>query len=115
MMILLLRLLGAGLLLGGLVLAAGDIRLGAPLSEFFGHLLLLPVGALLLLRRVEVVALYALISLIAGLWVLLEVELDVWQLLPHLTLWLTVGALFLPAHRAFARLMDRRRVPTLHG
>lgn len=103
---LLARLLGATLLLSGLVLAAGDIRVDAPLREFFGDLMLLPVGALLLLRRSEAVALYALVTVLTGMWVMLEQDVDSWQLLPYLLLWLTIGILLLPANRAFGRLLD---------
>ena len=107
-LILSIRLFGAALLLGGLVMAAGDIRLSASLQEFFGDLLLLSVGALFLLRRGEALALYALVTVIASLWALLEVSVDGWQLLPRLLIWFVFGLLLLPANQALGRTLDAR-------
>lgn len=107
-LILPIRLLGAALLLCGLVMAAGDIRLSASLQEFFGDLLLLSVGALFLLRRGEAVVLYVLVTVIASLWALLEVSVDGWQLLPRLLIWFVVGLLLLPANQALGRTLEAR-------
>lgn len=104
------RLVGAVLLLGGIVMAAGDIRLSASLQEFFGDLLLLSVGALLLLRRGEALALYAMVTAIASLWALLEVSVDGWQMLPRLVIWFVIGLLLLPANQALGRTLDARPV-----
>jgi glucose dehydrogenase len=102
------RLCGAALLLAGIVMAAGDIRHSAPLQEFFGDLLLLPIGALLLLRRGEALALYALVTVMASLWALLEVNVDGWHMLPLLVVWLVIGLLLMPANLAFGRALDNR-------
>jgi glucose dehydrogenase len=107
-LILPIRLFGAGLLLTGIVMAAGDIRLSASLQEFFGDLLLLSVGALFLLRRGEVLGLYALVTVIASLWALLEVSVDGRQLWPRLVIWLVIGLLLLPANQALGRTLDAR-------
>ena len=107
-LILSIRLLGAGLLLAGIVMAAGDIRLSATLQDFFADLLLLSIGALFLLRRGEALALYALVTVIATLWALLEVSVDGWQLLPRLLIWFIVGLLLLPANQALGRTLDAR-------
>jgi glucose dehydrogenase len=100
------RLCGAALLMAGIVMAAGDIRQSAPLQEFFGDLLLLPIGALLLLRRGEALALYALVTVIASLWALLEVNVDGRHMLPLLAAWLVIGLLLMPANLAFGRALD---------
>jgi quinoprotein glucose dehydrogenase len=107
-LILPIRLLGAGLLLAGIVMAAGDIRLSASLQEFFGDLLLLSVGALFLLRRGEALGLYALVTVIASLWSLLEVSVDGWQLWPRLVIWLVICLLLLPTNQALGRTLDAR-------
>lgn len=119
-LVLLIRLCGAALLMAGIVMAAGDIRQSAPLQEFFGDLLLLPIGALLLLRRGEALALYALVTVIASLWTLLEVNVDGRHMLPLLAAWLVIGLLLMPANLAFGRALDnpaarRARRVSEHG
>lgn len=107
----LIRTLGSLLLLSGIALLAGGIHLisldGSQYYLIIGLSLML-IGALLLLRRAEALATYALTLTLSGLWALLEIGLDWWQLVQHLSLWFAVGVLLLPVNRALSSLLDRR-------
>ncbi|PWB33279.1 membrane-bound PQQ-dependent dehydrogenase, glucose/quinate/shikimate family [Pseudomonas sp. SDI] len=92
------RLLGVLLLLMGLALLAGGIKL----SQLGGSLYYLIAGAgfalsglLLLLLRREGLGLYGLVLLGSSLWALWEVGLDWWQLVPRLALWFALGVVLL--------------------
>lgn len=92
------RLLGVLLLLMGLALLAGGIKL----SQLGGSLYYLIAGIgfalsgvlLLALRRIAL-GLYGLVLLGSTLWALWEVGLDWWQLVPRLSLWFALGVVLL--------------------
>ncbi|MGE8408249.1 MAG: glucose/quinate/shikimate family membrane-bound PQQ-dependent dehydrogenase [Pseudomonas sp.] len=92
------RLLGVLLLLMGMALVAGGIKL----SQLGGSLYYLIAGAgfavsgiLLLALRKHALGLYGVVLLGSTAWAFWEVGLDWWQLVPRLSLWFAIGVLLL--------------------
>ncbi len=101
------RLIGALLLLMGLALLAGGIKLsqlGGSLYYLIAGIGFALSGILLLAQRRIALGLYGLVLLGSTVWALLEVGLDWWQLVPRLAIWFAIGVvLLLP----WARRADR--------
>lgn len=101
-------LLGIMLLLMGLALLAGGIKLsmlGGSLYYLLAGIGLLATGVLLLAARRSALGLYALVLFVSTVWALWEVRLDWWQLVPRLALFFALGIVLLlpwvrrPLHR----------------
>ena len=91
-------LLGILLLLMGLALLAGGIKLsmlGGSLYYLLAGIGLVLTGILLLAGRRAALGLYALVLLASTAWSLWEVGLDWWQLVPRLSLWFALGIVLL--------------------
>lgn len=92
------RLLGVLLLLMGLALLAGGIKLsqlGGSLYYLIAGIGFALSGVLLLALRHTALGLYGLVLLGSTLWALWEVGLDWWQLVPRLSLWFALGVVLL--------------------
>lgn len=92
------RLLGILLLLMGLALLAGGIKLsqlGGSLYYLIAGIGFALSGILLLALRRNALGLYGLVLLGSTLWALWEVGLDWWQLVPRLALWFALGVVLL--------------------
>ncbi|ROQ51523.1 glucose/quinate/shikimate family membrane-bound PQQ-dependent dehydrogenase [Pseudomonas putida] len=92
------RLLGMLLLLMGLALLAGGIKLsqlGGSLYYLIAGIGFALSGVLLLALRRTALGLYGLVLLGSTLWALWEVGLDWWQLVPRLSLWFALGVVLL--------------------
>ncbi|MCX7078813.1 MAG: membrane-bound PQQ-dependent dehydrogenase, glucose/quinate/shikimate family, partial [Pseudomonas sp.] len=101
-------LLGIVLLLMGLALLAGGIKLsmlGGSLYYLLAGIGLLVTGVLLLAARRAALGLYAVVLFASTVWALWEVGLDWWQLVPRLALFFAIGIVLLlpwfrhPLHR----------------
>uniref|UniRef100_UPI0028A92F07 outer membrane protein assembly factor BamB family protein n=1 Tax=Pseudomonas sp. TaxID=306 RepID=UPI0028A92F07 len=92
------RLMGVLLLLMGLALLAGGIKLsqvGGSLYYLIAGIGFAVSGALLLAQRRLALGLYGLVLLGSTVWALLEVGLDWWQLVPRLAIWFAIGVILL--------------------
>ncbi|UVJ43075.1 glucose/quinate/shikimate family membrane-bound PQQ-dependent dehydrogenase [Pseudomonas sp. LS1212] len=92
------RLLGLVLLLMGLAMLVGGIKLselGGSLYYLIAGIGIALTGLLLLAARRVTLGLYALVLLGSTIWSLWEVGLDWWQLVPRLALWFAFGVLLL--------------------
>ncbi|MDD1978064.1 MULTISPECIES: glucose/quinate/shikimate family membrane-bound PQQ-dependent dehydrogenase [Pseudomonas] len=92
------RLIGVLLLLMGLALLAGGIKLsqlGGSLYYLIAGIGFALSGILLLALRRHALGLYGLVLLGSTLWALWEVGLDWWQLVPRLALWFALGVVLL--------------------
>ena len=92
------RLIGVLLLLMGLALLAGGIKLsqlGGSLYYLIAGIGFALSGVLLLALRRNALGLYGLVLLGSTLWALWEVGLDWWQLVPRLALWFALGVVLL--------------------
>ncbi|VVN70692.1 glucose/quinate/shikimate family membrane-bound PQQ-dependent dehydrogenase [Pseudomonas fluorescens] len=107
-------LLGILLLLMGLALLAGGIKLsmlGGSLYYLLAGIGLVLTGLLLLAARRAALSLYALVLFASTVWALWEVGLDWWQLVPRLAMLFALGiVLLLPW---FRRPLLRGQVSTL--
>jgi quinoprotein glucose dehydrogenase len=96
-------LIGIVLLLMGLALLAGGIKLsmlGGSQYYLLAGIGLLATGVLLLAARRSALGMYALVLFISTGWALGEVGLDWWQLVPRLALFFALGiVLLLPSVR----------------
>ncbi|MDD0974360.1 glucose/quinate/shikimate family membrane-bound PQQ-dependent dehydrogenase [Pseudomonas fontis] len=92
------RLLGVLLLLMGIALLVGGIKLsqlGGSWYYLIAGIGFALSGLLLLALRREGLGLYGLVLLGSTLWALWEVGLDWWQLVPRLSLWFALGVVLL--------------------
>ncbi len=91
-------LLGILLLLMGLAMLAGGVKLsmlGGSLYYLLAGIGIALSGILLLLRRRAALGLYAIVLFASTVWALWEVGLDWWQLVPRLALWFVLGIVML--------------------
>ncbi|MFJ7140727.1 glucose/quinate/shikimate family membrane-bound PQQ-dependent dehydrogenase [Pseudomonas protegens] len=91
-------LLGILLLLMGLALLAGGIKLsmlGGSLYYVLAGVGLTLTGLLLLAGKRAALGLYALVLFASTVWSLWEIGLDWWQLVPRLSLWFALGVVLL--------------------
>ena len=91
-------LLGILLLLMGLALLAGGIKLsmlGGSLYYLLAGLGLIVTGILLLAGRSAALGLYGVVLFASSVWALWEVGLDWWQLVPRLSLFFVLGVVLL--------------------
>lgn len=91
-------LLGILLLLMGLALLAGGIKLsmlGGSLYYVLAGIGLTLTGLLLLAGKRSALGLYALVLFASTVWSLWEIGLDWWQLVPRLSLWFALGVVLL--------------------
>ncbi|EJM42428.1 hypothetical protein PMI26_03154, partial [Pseudomonas sp. GM33] len=91
-------LLGILLLLMGLAMLAGGIKLsmlGGSLYYLLAGIGIVLSGVLLIAARRAALGLYALVLFASTLWALWEVGLDWWQLVPRLALWFALGVVML--------------------
>ena len=91
-------LLGVLMLLMGLYLVYGGIRLASlhgSLYYLIAGIGVTVTGILLLMGRRAAIGLYALVLFASTLWSLYEVGLDWWQLVPRLALWFALGIVLL--------------------
>ncbi|NAN52302.1 glucose/quinate/shikimate family membrane-bound PQQ-dependent dehydrogenase [Pseudomonas protegens] len=91
-------LLGILLLLMGLALLAGGIKLsmlGGSLYYVLAGIGLTLTGLLLLAGKRAALGLYALVMFASTVWSLWEIGLDWWQLVPRLSLWFALGVVLL--------------------
>jgi len=91
-------LLGILLLLMGLAMLAGGIKLstlGGSLYYLLAGIGITLTGILLLMRRRAALGLYAIVLFASTVWALWEVGLDWWQLVPRLSLWFALGVVLL--------------------
>ena len=91
-------LLGILLLLMGLAMLAGGIKLsmlGGSLYYLLAGIGLIITGGLLLAGRRAALGLYGLVLLASSVWALWEVGLDWWQLVPRLSLFFVLGVVLL--------------------
>ena len=91
-------LLGILLLLMGLAMLAGGIKLsmlGGSLYYLLAGIGLALTGALLIAARRAALGLYALVLFASTVWALWEVGLDWWQLVPRLSLLFGLGIVML--------------------
>lgn len=92
------RLLGVLLLLMGMALVAGGIKLmqlGGSLYYLIAGVGFAVSGVMLLALRKHALGLYGLVLLGSTAWALWEVGLDWWQLVPRLSLWFALGVVLL--------------------
>ncbi len=92
------RLLGVLLLIMGLALLAGGIKLsllGGSLYYLLAGIGIALTGLLLLATRRAALGLYALVLFASTVWALWEVGLDWWQLVPRLALLFALGIVML--------------------
>ncbi|MCK9814364.1 glucose dehydrogenase [Pseudomonas chlororaphis] len=92
------NLLGILLLLMGLALLAGGIKLsmlGGSLYYLLAGLGLIVTGILLLAGRSAALGLYGVVLFASSVWALWEVGLDWWQLVPRLSLFFVLGVVLL--------------------
>ena len=88
------RLLGILLLIMGLALLAGGVKLsmlGGSLYYLLAGIGIALTGVLLLATRRAALGLYALVLFASTVWALWEVGLDWWQLVPRLALLFALG------------------------
>ncbi len=91
-------LLGILLLLMGLAMLAGGIKLsmlGGSLYYLLAGIGIALSGVLLIAARRAALGLYALVLFASTVWALWEVGLDWWQLVPRLALWFALGVVML--------------------
>lgn len=91
-------LLGIVLLLMGLALVAGGIKLatvGGSLYYLIAGVGIALTGILLLAGKPAALWLYALVLFASTVWSLVEVGLDWWRLVPRLALWFVLGIVML--------------------
>lgn len=91
-------LLGILLLLMGLALLAGGIKLsllGGSLYYVLAGIGLTLTGLLLLAGKRAALGLYAVVLFASTVWSLWEIGLDWWQLVPRLSLWFALGVVLL--------------------
>ncbi|PNW00064.1 glucose/quinate/shikimate family membrane-bound PQQ-dependent dehydrogenase [Pseudomonas protegens] len=91
-------LLGILLLLMGLALLAGGIKLsmlGGSLYYVLAGIGLTLTGLLLLAGKRAALGLYALVLFASTVWSLWEIGLDWWQLVPRLSMWFALGVVLL--------------------
>ena len=91
-------LLGILLLLMGLAMLAGGIKLsmlGGSLYYLLAGIGIALTGVLLITARRAALGLYALVLFTSTVWALWEVGLDWWQLVPRLALWFALGVVML--------------------
>ncbi len=91
-------LLGILLLLMGLAMLAGGVKLsmlGGSLYYLLAGIGIALSGILLLMRRRAALGLYAIVLFASTVWALWEVGLDWWQLVPRLALWFVLGFVML--------------------
>ena len=91
-------LLGILLLLMGLAMLAGGIKLVTLGGSWYYLLAGIGFGlsgALLIAGRRAALALYALVLFASTVWALMEVGLDWWQLVPRLAVWFAIGIVLL--------------------
>ncbi|WDY56812.1 glucose/quinate/shikimate family membrane-bound PQQ-dependent dehydrogenase [Pseudomonas sp. PSKL.D1] len=91
-------LLGVVLLLMGLALVAGGIKLatlGGSLYYLIAGVGIALTGILLMLGKPAALWLYALVLFASTVWSLVEVGLDWWRLVPRLALWFVLGIVML--------------------
>lgn len=103
------RLLGVLLLIMGLALLSGGVKLsmlGGSLYYLLAGIGLTLTGVLLLATRRAALGLYALVLFASTVWALWEVGLDWWQLVPRLALLFALGLVM---------LLPWFRRPLLHG
>ncbi|MCU1721225.1 glucose/quinate/shikimate family membrane-bound PQQ-dependent dehydrogenase [Pseudomonas sp. 5P_5.1_Bac1] len=92
------RLLGVLLLLMGMALVAGGIKLmqlDGSLYYLIAGIGFAVSGVMLLALRKHALGLYGLVLLGSTAWALWEVGLDWWQLVPRLALWFAIGVVLL--------------------
>ena len=92
------RLLGVLLLLMGMALVAGGIKLmqlDGSLYYLIAGIGFAVSGIMLLALRKHALGLYGLVLLGSTAWALWEVGLDWWQLVPRLALWFAIGVVLL--------------------
>ncbi|MDD5442668.1 MAG: PQQ-binding-like beta-propeller repeat protein, partial [Pseudomonas fluorescens] len=92
------RLLGVLLLIMGLALLAGGVKLsmlGGSLYYLLAGIGIALTGVLLLATRRAALGLYALVLFASTVWALWEVGLDWWQLVPRLALLFALGIVLL--------------------
>ncbi|KRP52305.1 glucose/quinate/shikimate family membrane-bound PQQ-dependent dehydrogenase [Pseudomonas poae] len=92
------RLLGVLLLIMGLALLAGGVKLsmlGGSLYYLLAGIGLTLTGVLLMATRRAALGLYALVLFASTVWALWEVGLDWWQLVPRLALLFALGLVML--------------------
>ena len=92
------RLLGVLLLIMGLALLAGGVKLsmlGGSLYYLLAGIGITLTGVLLLATRRAALGLYALVLFASTVWALWEVGLDWWQLVPRLALLFALGIVML--------------------
>ncbi|MCK3850311.1 glucose/quinate/shikimate family membrane-bound PQQ-dependent dehydrogenase [Pseudomonas sp. W2Jun17] len=92
------RLLGVLLLIMGLALLAGGVKLsmlGGSLYYLLAGIGIALTGVLLLATRRAALGLYALVLFASTVWALWEVGLDWWQLVPRLALLFALGIVML--------------------
>ena len=92
------RLLGVLLLLMGMALVAGGIKLmqlGGSLYYLIAGIGFAVSGVMLLALRKHALGFYGLVLLGSTAWALWEVGLDWWQLVPRLSLWFAIGVVLL--------------------
>jgi quinoprotein glucose dehydrogenase len=91
-------LLGIVLLLMGLAMLVGGIKLvtlGGSWYYLIAGLGLVLTGVLLLRGRSTALGVYAVVLFASTVWALWEIGLDWWQLVPRLSLWFVFGVLLL--------------------
>ncbi|AZC97719.1 glucose/quinate/shikimate family membrane-bound PQQ-dependent dehydrogenase [Pseudomonas chlororaphis] len=91
-------LLGILLLLMGLAMLAGGIKLsmlGGSLYYLLAGIGLIVSGALLLAGRSSALLVYGVVLFLSSVWALWEVGLDWWQLVPRLSLFFALGVVLL--------------------
>ena len=91
-------LLGILLLIMGLAMLAGGIKLsmlGGSLYYLLAGIGFALSGVLLIAARRAALGLYALVLFASTVWALWEVGLDWWQLVPRLSLWFALGVVLL--------------------
>ena len=91
-------LLGILLLLMGLAMLVGGIKLvtlGGSLYYLLAGIGFGLSGALLMAGRRAALGLYAIVLFASTVWALMEVGLDWWQLVPRLALWFAIGIVLL--------------------
>ncbi|MBP5141710.1 membrane-bound PQQ-dependent dehydrogenase, glucose/quinate/shikimate family, partial [Pseudomonas chlororaphis] len=87
-------LLGILLLLMGLAMLAGGIKLsmlGGSLYYLLAGIGLIVSGVLLLAGRSSALLVYGVVLFLSSVWALWEVGLDWWQLVPRLSLFFALG------------------------
>lgn len=92
------RIIGVILLLGGLALIYGGIKLlllGGSWYYLPAGIAVAVAGLLLLWRKATALSIYGLFLIISTIWAWSEIGLDWWQLVPRLALWFGLGLLLI--------------------